>query len=139
MNQQQSLLTLKDILIKHKVSRTKVREGIFLAALKFNKPISVSDLVKDVDVDRASIYRNILLFTELNIFKVINIGWKNFYELGEMFKPHHHHLVCSSCAAVQSIEDYELENLLNLICDKRGFKLVEHLFEVRGLCKNCRS
>ena len=139
MNQQQSLLTLKDILIKHKVSRTRVREGIFLAALKFNKPISVSDLVKNVDADRASIYRNIQLFIKLNIFKVINIGWKNFYELGEMFKPHHHHLVCSGCTAVQSVEDSELENLLNLICDKRGFKLVEHLFEVRGLCKNCQN
>ncbi len=139
MNQQQSLLTLKDILIKHKVSRTRVREGIFLAALKFNKPISVSDLVKNVDADRASIYRNIQLFIKLNIFKVINIGWKNFYELGEMFKPHHHHLVCSNCTAVQSVEDSELENLLNLICDKKGFKLVEHLFEVRGLCKNCQS
>jgi Fe2+ or Zn2+ uptake regulation protein len=139
MNQEQTLLVLKDILIKNKVSYTKARENIFLAALKAGERVSVAFFNNNVEADRVSVYRNINLFVKLNILKAVNIGWKNYYELGEMFKPHHHHLICSYCHKVESIEDDELEKSLSLICKKRKFKPSEHIFEVHGVCNSCQE
>lgn len=88
--------------------------------------------------DRASIYRNIELFEELNIATRISTGWKYRLELSDLFQGHHHHATCLKC---DRIIEFEETPEFNLILDQLGnaleFQIKEHSLEVQGYCKKC--
>ncbi|QWQ31696.1 transcriptional repressor [Candidatus Minimicrobia vallesae] len=68
-------------------------------------PLTVGDIAKNCkNINRASIYRTLLMFDNLNIINTITIGWKNYYELAEPFIPHHHHLYCINCQNAEPIQ-----------------------------------
>ena len=68
------------------------------------------------------------------------------HELAEPYSAsrHHHHLVCVDCGVVTDFEpSRELERLIDrevaaLLAD-HGFEPTEHLFDVRGRCRDCQT
>ena len=87
------------------------------------------------NINRASIYRTLLMFDNLNIINTITIGWKNYYELAEPFIPHHHHLYCINCQNAKPIQSQELEKLIDFIGKKHNFIVTKHHFELEGICE----
>jgi Fur family ferric uptake transcriptional regulator len=130
---------LGEILLENGQSQTKVRRAILLALIKFSRPVSIKKIIETAGVDAASVYRNIDLFTKLNIIQRVPVGWKTFYELGERLRPHHHHLVCAKCSKIIEIDENRIEDLLSLICKENKFTPKDHHFEVSGVCYECKN
>ena len=135
----QLLNKLGEILLENGQSQTKVRKEILLALIKLSRPVSIKKIIETAGVDASSVYRNMDLFTKLNIIQRVPVGWKTFYELGERLRPHHHHLVCAKCSKIIEIDESRIEDLLSLICTENKFTPKDHHFEVSGVCFKCKS
>jgi len=121
-------------------SSTRVRRRVF-EALDNNEPQTMREIISQVHgVDRASVYRTILLFEKLGIVHRIQQGWKYKLELTDQFHPHHHHLSCTNCGkSIDIKENPDLEKLLLKLAAAENFKPSAHQLEIQGLCQSCRT
>lgn len=86
-------------------------------------------------VDRATVYRTLNLFQELQIVHSSRIGGQVFYELtGE--EPHHH-LVCSECGAIQRLDDHHFAHLVDHLLKEHNFVAHMSHLTIPGLCHTC--
>jgi len=133
------LVQLTNHLKKAGFSLTKPRRQVF-EALQNTEPQTMAALIAGcVGVDRASIYRTVLLFERLNIVQRLQIGWKYKLELTGDFIHHHHHLSCVHCGNVTALpDDPVLEQQLHQLAVNQNFLPSDHQLEIRGLCVNCR-
>ncbi len=131
---------LHDSLRHSGYSLTKARRVVFMV-LKGSEPQTMSEIVKKADtIDRASVYRTILLFEQLGIVHKINIGWKYKIELTDLFHEHHHHLNCKNCGLIIPLpSDQVLEQRINSVAKNNGFTPADHQLEITGTCANCNS
>lgn len=103
-------------------------------------PLSPVEIAKaNLTLDKVSVYRTIELFKDLGLIISIAHGWKQRYELASPFRPHHHHLLCNSCGAIEEVQSEKLEKIIHILADEQGFKVTGHTFEVSGLCRNCKN
>ncbi|MEY9260230.1 MULTISPECIES: Fur family transcriptional regulator [Brevibacterium] len=51
---------------------------------------------------------------------------------------HHHHLVCERCGTAVEI-DPPSEDWMRQIAASNGFEITHHVFEIFGLCTDCRA
>jgi Fe2+ or Zn2+ uptake regulation protein len=49
----------------------------------------------------------------------------------------HHHVVCTSCGAVQHVHDETVRNALQKVARESGYVLSEEELTFRGLCPAC--
>ncbi|HSX47831.1 MAG TPA: Fur family transcriptional regulator [Patescibacteria group bacterium] len=119
-------------------SLTNQRQLVF-NFLVGQEPVSMNELIQRLKnkLDRASIYRTIILFEKLGIVHKLNIGWKYKIELTDMFAEHHHHLTCLNCSNVIPINQNKLENFIKNIGGEYNFQVQSHIIEMQGLCKAC--
>ena len=102
-------------------------------------PLSISELIKKCPIsERTSVYRTIDLFVRENIVKIVPIGWKQKYELTDLFKKHHHHLSCTKCGNLIDIHSKNIETVVSDVARENGFSETDHTFEIRGLCRDCK-
>lgn len=135
--EQQMIETLK----AHGYSSTSVRRAVF-HTLTQEESLTMAKLVKSLSgqIDRASIYRTVELFEQLDIVHRIQIGWKYRLELSDQFSPHHHHIHCTVCKRIVSLkEDSHIEQSIQHLAASAGFKLTAHQLELSGVCSNCRQ
>lgn len=131
---------LRQILKDNNVSITAPRQAIFTTLLGSDRPLKkgeVAALTKSVN--RASVYRTLDLFEELDITTTMVRGWTPFVELADPFKPHHHHLECINCRRLVALDTPELERLVEEIAREHGYELSAHHIELRGLCSQCKA
>ncbi len=130
-----------DLLAKNMYRITMPRRQVFDVLKKSSRPLSIVELTTELStiVDAASVYRTIDLFTKLGITTVVTHGWKQRYELAAPFRPHHHHLVCSSCGKATEIHSKKIESLIATISVEEGFMPLNHMFEITGLCRQCKA
>ena len=130
---------LNEIFERHNLRLTKPRQQVFDILRNSDVPLTVSDIAKNCkNINRASIYRTLLIFDNLSIINTITIGWKNYYELAEPVIPHHHHLYCINCQNAEPIQSQELEKLIDFVGKKHNFIVTKHHFELEGICEKCR-
>ena len=133
-------MTLDDLFKQHNLRLTKPRQQVFDALQKSDVPLTISDIAKKCkDINRTSVYRALVAFNDLKIINVVHVGWKNYYELAEPFIPHHHHLYCIRCQNAIPIQTPELEQLINYLSRKYSFLVIDHHFELEGICQKCRQ
>lgn len=131
---------LETVFAKEGYRLTTPRRQVFDALHKTETPLAIAAIIKACpDVDRVSIYRTLELFTKLGIADIIPFGWKQRYELTSPFKPHHHHLYCTTCGKLIDIHSQRLEQIVALITRDHHFTPVEHKFEISGQCEECRQ
>ena len=84
-----------------------------------------------------TIYRNLTLFTDMNILETTELGGERKYRF-QCSKDghHHHHLICLSCGKTENIPDCPYEDRLK---ELPGFKITGHKFEVYGYCSDCEK
>lgn len=122
-------------------SLTRPRQLVF-EALNEHDSLSMGELVKRIgdSCDRASVYRTIELFEQLNIVQRVPIGWKYKLELSGLFKGHHHHAVCLNCdRVIEFNETPAIEKALDQLVAELDFKITEHSLELQGYCSRCQQ
>lgn len=84
-----------------------------------------------------TVYRNLEDLSQGGlIIKIIHPDRKLYYFFCEN-ADHHHHFVCVSCRKVQDLEFCGEEQIVKEVEDSLGGKVVSHLFQVYGLCREC--
>jgi Fur family transcriptional regulator, ferric uptake regulator len=132
--------TLSETLKSNGYSLTRPRTAVFLALLD-KEPQTISELaaaVKD-EVDRASVYRVVALYEKLGVVDRLQFGWKYKLELSDTFAAHHHHITCTNCGKVQTIEDNRvIEFEIKQLALEAGYRETGHQVEIRGVCESCQ-
>ena len=108
------------------------REGHFTAA----------DLVDDarqrrLDVGRATIFRALELFTELNAVERVDLP-NGDHAYVECEPVHHHHVICSQCARTTEVEACGMPAVARDVGKATGFKIQSHRLELFGICPDCQ-
>ncbi len=128
---------IKSLLKQQGFSATKTRLAI-LRALLAAQPATMQDLITALpEIDRATVYRTVDLFVDLNIAKKVSTGFKYRIELGESFQEHHHHLTCLRCSSVIDVHTPEIEYAIEQTAANNGFRPLRHDLEITGYCSNC--
>ena len=131
-----------NILKEHKLKHTEAREAIYSIIGQAKKPVDVQtvvDLLKQlgIKVDQATVYRTIQTFIDHGIFRQIELHEGKFrYELSSL--PHHHHLVCTNCGAIEDSKECGMEDVAKTLLKTKKFKVTQHNAEFFGLCSKCQ-
>ena len=99
------------------------------------------DRVNELDpgIGRASVFRTLDLFTQLNLIRPTYIDSSVTPTYVLMPGGHHHHIICTNCNRVIEFEDCGLEQLRQELEQRYHVRLTGHLLEFYGLCDDCDS
>lgn len=107
-------------------------------------PKSAAELHRVIGGPLSSLYRSLAVLESAGVL-TLHHSAKGFvrYELAEWIRGHHHHLLCTSCGAVDDAEmpaslEKELRSIVRRIGSRTGFKPADHALEIEGLCPRCR-
>ncbi|PLS82042.1 transcriptional repressor [Candidatus Saccharibacteria bacterium] len=136
--EQEHLHKMENVLKKNGYSTTRPRREVLRALLVGGASAArLSDELLE-SLDRATVYRTLTLFEQTGIVNRSVLNSEIYFELSELFQPHHHHAVCQLCGRVIDIASSELELALKNAAADRGFLAVEHSLELRGYCSYCQ-
>lgn len=110
------------------------RDGHFTAA----------DLIEDarsreVGIGRATIFRSLDLFTELEMLERIDLPSGEHAYVACEPRVHHHHIVCEDCGRVAEVDDRGLSAAVEDIQQRTGWQVQTHRLELYGRCPSCRA
>ena len=89
------------------------------------------------NVSRATVYRTIDILVKHNFIRKLDIGdGKSRYET-KINHPHHDHMICVECGKIIEFVNDEIEKIQDEICNKFKFKLLRHIHQLFGICKDC--
>jgi len=118
-------MNIEEIIKNKNIKLTTARISLIDIFNKAKKPLSYEDIKSNINMDKATFYRNMSLFEEEDIINSFESNdKKRYFEL--KINPHAH-FVCLSCNKVECIDD------LNINLD--GYKVNNVI--VNGKCKNC--
>lgn len=138
---QNSEQIFREEMAKHDLRVTDNRLAIFRVLAESKRSLSIKEIIEISKSEGyfTSVYRSIEAMSRVGILRVVPRGFKNLYELGEKFKPHHHHATCEKCGKSIAIDDPRIERLFHELTMKSGLKPTEHHFEIFGICRKCRN
>lgn len=94
---------------------------------------------RDVHVSRSTVYRTMNILYQHDLVRRMNIGdgkWR--YE--HWLDCHQHdHLICIRCGTIVEFMNPQIEEIQKDVADKFNYKLVKHVHQLFGLCKQCRK
>jgi Fur family transcriptional regulator, ferric uptake regulator len=93
----------------------------------------------DASIGRASVFRTLDLFTQLNLIRPTYIDSSVTPTYVLMPNGHHHHIICTNCNRVIEFENCGLENLTQELERRLHVHLTGHLLEFYGVCDDCDS
>ncbi len=126
------------------LKNSRVRERIVEAATVFDGHFTVDELVRALrsqgvrNVHTATIYRCMPLLIEAGLIEpaLVAGGESQVYE-SAFERAHHDHLVCKNCGCIVEFYSETLETLQREIAERHGFRLTDHVHELRGICARC--
>lgn len=86
----------------------------------------------------ATVYRtlDLLVRSGLVVERDFGEGFRRFEAARDV--PHHEHLLCTSCGAVQEFRDERLERMTTIIAEAHDFARQQHRLVIQGICAACR-
>jgi Fe2+ or Zn2+ uptake regulation protein len=93
---------------------------------------------QDLGVGRATIFRALDLFTELEVLERIDLPTGDHAYVPCLPQHHHHHIVCDVCGRVTEVEEFGLGDAITDIERKTGWQVESHRLEMFGRCPDCR-
>jgi len=131
-----------DYLRENNLKLTPHRELILETFLDNEGHRSVEDIyrtVRKVDphVGYTTVYRTMKLLGECGLARELDLA-DGITRYEHLFNHEHHdHMICMECG--KSIEFYnpEIESLQDAASEQLGFKVVDHKFQIYGVCKEC--
>lgn len=91
----------------------------------------------DSSIGRASVFRTLDLFTQLNIVRPTYIDSSVTPTYVLMPNGHHHHIICTNCNRVIEFENCGLDTLTHELEQRLHVHLTGHLLEFYGICDDC--
>lgn len=130
----------KEQLKKHKLKATPARLRILSVLEETPRPLSIQSVrekLEDLKIDQATVYRTLNTFHMLGLVKTVDFQHgHSHYELTN--RPHHHHLVCTNCGAVEDVQGCRVVPEDMQVLKRSGFASIEdHSLEFFGTCKKC--
>ena len=110
------------------------RDGHFTA-----NDLIAQALARDLDIGRATIFRALDLFTELQLLERIDLPTGDHAYVPCLPGYHHHHVICQRCARVTEVEDLGLGGAIAGMERNTGWTVQKHRLELYGLCPECQS
>jgi Fe2+ or Zn2+ uptake regulation protein len=110
------------------------REGHFTA-----NDLLADAAEQDLDVGRATVFRALDLFTELEVLERIDLPSGDHAYVSCEPRVHHHHIICEVCGRVTEVEDLGLGAALEQIERRTGWQVESHRLELFGRCPSCRT
>lgn len=84
-----------------------------------------------------TVYRNLEELAAAGVIsKVIHPNRQLYYHFCPN-RSHHHHFVCLNCRKVEDLDICGLEGMEREIGERIGGKVLSHLVQVNGLCRDC--
>lgn len=121
------------------IEPTDKRLKIFSLFMSSMEPLSAASLcmlLVGTRIHRATIFRTLALFEKSNIIRRVDFKEGEYrYELGSL--PHHHHCICKTCGAIESIDMCTISETKKQIKKRIGFQVIDHAFTLFGICKKC--
>lgn len=130
--------SLKNIGLKITPKRLAIID-ILARELRYLSAEEVWNAMKDrfKQIGLPTVYRNLEDLSQGGlIIKIIHPDRKLYYYYCHNTN-HHHHFVCISCRKVQDLEFCGVEQIIKEVEDTLKGKVVSHLFQVYGLCREC--
>ena len=120
-------------------SLTRQRRAVFEVLEK--GPASNTTLAKAVagKVDRASVYRTIELFENINVVQRVWHGRQSQVKLSEIYDAHQHHAKCIRCGKFIPFRSNGLEKAIESAAAEIQFDAYEHSISFVGICKECKA
>jgi Fur family ferric uptake transcriptional regulator len=122
---------------------TGPRQALLEILRKQPHPLSIKELYAALPAghcDLATVYRSMHLLESMGMVKRFDLGGgvARFELLADGDDGHHHHLVCTRCAAVVELHDCFMREMEEEIAARNHFKSVTHRLEFFGLCPSCQ-
>lgn len=121
------------------------RRIVVRALQRADGPRSAAEIHRALDdrVPLSSLYRTLAVLEDSGVV-VPHHGLRGTtrYELAEWIRGHHHHLVCTSCGAVDDVAldhgtEKELARLVAEVAATAGLETQGHTLEIEGRCRRC--
>lgn len=122
------------------IKKTKQREIIYNIIINADEETTIKSIYSKCNryMDKATVYRIIELFTNENIITVsVDKNGNKFYSL--INSNHSHSLLCTNCQKEQKVDYCIFGNIKELIEKESGFKITNHIIELKGLCNECQK
>ena len=94
---------------------------------------------RDLDIGRATIFRALDLFTELEVLERIDLPSGDHAYVPCEPRSHHHHIVCEVCGRVTEVQDLGLGAAIDQIQQRTGWQVETHRLELYGRCPECQA
>lgn len=93
---------------------------------------------QDDSISFPTIYRTLDILVDAEVVRKLHFGQgRSWFEwVGQ--EGHHHHLVCQECGAKLPIDSCPRE-LIRDVARRNQFKVMDHQFEILGICKECQE
>lgn len=93
----------------------------------------------DTHLGLVSVYRSMELFTELGLVRRMHLD-DGCHAYTVSSPGHHHTVICRNCdKAVEFMGDEDIKELVTRVERITGFAIDDHLLQLYGLCKDCRT
>lgn len=94
---------------------------------------------RDLGIGRATIFRALDLFTELQLLERIDLPNGDHAYVPCLPGYHHHHVICQRCARVTEVPDLGLGEAIADMERSTGWTVQRHRLELFGLCPECQE
>ncbi|MBI4424465.1 MAG: transcriptional repressor [Elusimicrobia bacterium] len=126
---------------RHGLRLTDQRQRILDFLLSAERHLSLNDIYQALrkhGVGRVTVFRTLKMLEEASLVDhVTGTKGTSRFEV-KLERPHHDHLICIACGAIQEVRWPELEKIQDKICRAMGFSVAWHRHEVFGRCRQCQ-
>jgi Fur family ferric uptake transcriptional regulator len=125
---------------------TDARRRVLRALSEAQRPLTLPEILgSDRSLTQSSAYRNLAQLIEATVVERLDTGSDHgHYELSAELRPHHHHLVCTTCGRVVDVHlDPVLESTIDdqgrRLGAEAGFVVQDHRLDLLGICADCAA
>jgi Fe2+ or Zn2+ uptake regulation protein len=108
------------------------------------RPLTIPEILEvEPDLAQSSAYRNLGVLERCGaVRRIVTNDEFTRYELAEDLTSHHHHLICSTCGAVEDFTvssqlERSLERTAGRVVADTGFSVEHHRLDLVGTCAAC--
>ncbi|MDO8489990.1 MAG: Fur family transcriptional regulator [bacterium] len=120
---------------------TPARLAVLAFMAKQKKPLTVERIITHLEIDQATLYRNLRAMSEKGLMRRIELqqGHAHYEIIHE--DSDHHHLVCTSCGRIEDFDGCSAQGMLESILARSKYftTIVQHSFELFGACRACET
>ena len=124
---------------------TRLRRALVETLAASGRPLTIPEILAATpNLPQSSAYRNVTTLMDAGVVRrVAGTDDHGRFELAEGFSGHHHHLVCATCGKVDDIRasprlERALAEATQAAADEQGYDVIEHRFDLVGVCPDCR-